>query len=156
MSPVIRAATPADVGGVADVYLASRKFFLPYAPLVHSETEVRQWIAEILIPTGRVTVVTAGDEIVGLMDLSRDGDFGWIEQLYLAPSAVGRGLGSQLLQRAEQQLGPRLRLHTFQANTGSRRFYERHGFQAIAFTDGSANEERCPDVLYELDRTAAG
>jgi hypothetical protein len=29
-------------------------------------------------------------------------------------------------------------------------FYERHGFRAIAFSDGSANEERCPDVLYEL------
>jgi hypothetical protein len=36
------------------------------------------------------------------------------------------------------------------ANAGARRFYERHGFSAIEFTDGSANEERCPDVLFEL------
>jgi hypothetical protein len=27
-------------------------------------------------------------------------------------------------------------------------FYERHGFMAIEFTDGSGNEEKEPDVLY--------
>ena len=31
----------------------------------------------------------------------------------------------------------------------SRKELERRGFAAIAFGDGSANEERCPDVLYE-------
>ena len=41
-------------------------------------------------------------------------------------------------------------LYTFQANAGARRFYERHGFRAIQFTDGRANEEHCPDVLYEF------
>jgi hypothetical protein len=52
-------------------------------------------------------------------------------------------------------LAPPIRLYTFQANAGARRFYERHGFVPIEFTDGQANEERCPDVLYEL-RTIAG
>jgi hypothetical protein len=41
-------------------------------------------------------------------------------------------------------------LWCFQRNTRARRFYERRGFAPIRFTDGSANEERCPDVLYEL------
>ena len=41
-------------------------------------------------------------------------------------------------------------VYTFQANAGARRFYERHGFVPVEFTDGQANEERCPDVLYEL------
>jgi hypothetical protein len=39
-------------------------------------------------------------------------------------------------------------LWTFQTNTGARRFYERHGFVAVDETDGSANEERAPDVRY--------
>jgi hypothetical protein len=30
----------------------------------------------------------------------------------------------------------------------ARRFYERHGFTAIAFDGGSGNEEGCPDVRY--------
>ena len=31
----------------------------------------------------------------------------------------------------------------------ARHFYEARGFEAIAFGDGSHNEERCPDILYE-------
>ena len=34
-------------------------------------------------------------------------------------------------------------------NTDARRFYERHGFTAVASSDGSDNEEREPDVRYE-------
>ena len=154
MNPVFRYATPTDAAGVADVYLASRKTFLPFAPLVHSDAEIRQWVSGVLIPSGGVTVATAANEPIGMMALSHDGQLDWIEQLYLHPSAVGRGIGSQLLERAKQELGSLIRLFTFQANTASRRFYERHGFTSVAFSDGHANEEHCPDVLYELDRNA--
>jgi ribosomal protein S18 acetylase RimI-like enzyme len=54
-----------------------------------------------------------------------------------------------LLEQAKALLGSPIRLYTFQANQGARRFYERHGFRAVAFGDGSNSEERCPDVLYE-------
>ena len=43
-----------------------------------------------------------------------------------------------------------IRLYTFQQNSGSRRFYERHGFGLLRLTDGKDNEERCPDALYEF------
>ena len=42
-----------------------------------------------------------------------------------------------------------LRLYTFARNEGARRFYERHGFVAVAFGDGSGNQEGEPDVRYE-------
>ena len=149
MSVVFRAATASDAGRVADVYLASRKRFLPFAPLAHSDADVRGWIADVLIPAGGVTVALDGGAIVGMMALSRDGEAGWIDQLYLDPASVARGIGAALLERAKRELGGPIRLHTFQANAGARRFYERHGFRALAFGDGSGNEERCPDVLYE-------
>ena len=154
MNVVFRRATSLDAPDVADVYLASRKTFLPFAPLAHSDAEVRQWIADVLIPTGSVTVATTVNEPIGMMALSHDGKLDWIDQLYLHPSAVGRGIGSQLLERAKRELGSLIRLYTFQANTASRRFYERHGFRSVAFSDGHTNEEHCPDVLYELDRNA--
>lgn len=154
MNFVFRPATQSDAPGVADVFLASRKTFLPFAPPAHSDADVRQWIADVLIPSGNVTLAMNGSEPVGMMALSRDNLFGWIDQLYLHPSAVGRGIGSQLLELAKQELGPLIRLYTFQANTASRRFYERHGFRPVAFSEGHANEEHCPDVLYELDRKA--
>jgi len=90
---------------------------------------------------------------VGMLAVSRDAEASWITQLFLVPDHVGRGLGSRLLKHALKQLGSPVRLYTFQANVRARRFYERHGFRAIAFGDGSANEERCPDVLYELSTT---
>ena len=146
---VLRAATPSDAGAVADVYLASRRRFLPYAPLAHSEADVRRWIAQHLIPGADVTVAVLNGEIVGLMALSRDDDAGWIDQLYLHPEATGQGIGGQLVTRAKARLGSPIRLYSFQANEGARRFYERHGFRAVEFGDGSQNEEQCPDVLYE-------
>jgi len=39
-------------------------------------------------------------------------------------------------------------LWTFVSNEGAQRFYERHGFAEVERTDGRANEERAPDVLY--------
>ena len=154
MNVIFRQAIQTDAQGVADVYLASRKTFLAFAPLAHADAQVRQWIAEVLIPSGGVTVATTPNEVVGMMAVSRNGEAGWIDQLYLHPSVVGRGIGTQLLARAKQELGSLIRLYTFQANTASRRFYERHGFRAVAFSTGYANEEHCPDVLYELNRNA--
>lgn len=154
MKVTFRHATPADALNGANIYLTSRKTCLPFAPLAHSAAEVRQWLAEVLIPSGGVTVAALAHELVGIMALSHDGQIDWIDQLYLHPSVVSRGIGSQFLERAKQELGPVIRLYTLQANTGSRRFYERHGFQPIAFSDGHNNEERCPDVLYEFTRHA--
>jgi ribosomal protein S18 acetylase RimI-like enzyme len=148
----LRPATQADSEKVADVYLASRNTFLDFAPMAHSEAEVREWIANHLLPSGGVMVAVAGrdmDAVVGMMALSREDGVGWIDQLYLLPSAVGLGIGSRLVEQAKSELGPPIRLYTFQENAGARRFYERHGFRAIAFGNGSKNEEGCPDVLYE-------
>jgi len=149
MNISLRPATPADAEAVADLYLASRKTFVTFAPLAHSEAEVRMWIADILIPSGNVTVTVSGEQVVGMMATAQEDGYSWIDHLYLAPAFVGRGIGSLLLAQAMQQLSPPLRLYTFQENAGARRFYERHDFQAIAFSDGQDNEEHCPDVLYE-------
>jgi ribosomal protein S18 acetylase RimI-like enzyme len=149
---VLRVATPRDAAAAAEVYLASRRAFLPFAPPAHSDDDVRRHFASDLIPSGLVTVAVTrggGGPLVGVMAISRSAGVGWIDQMYLLPSAVGRGIGGRLLEHARSSLGSPIRLYTFQANDGARRFYERHGFRVVAFGDGSQNEERCPDVLYE-------
>lgn len=129
--------------------MASRKHFLPYAPLAHSDDGVREYVRAYLIPRTQVTVAEVGGRIMGLLALKRDDGLGSVEQLYLHPDAVGQGIGAALIEQAKADLGPPIRLFTFQQNTGARRFYERHGFVAIELTDGADNEEHCPDVLYE-------
>lgn len=146
---LLRTATLTDADAISDVYLASRKRFLPDAPLAHTDESVRQWIADYLIPNADVSVAVVDGKIVGMMAITRDEIAGWIDQLYLHPCAVGQGIGTQFIEQAKAKLNSPIRLFTFQANKGARRFYERHGFTAIEYSDGSRNEEKCPDVLYE-------
>lgn len=147
-----RTATQADAEAVAHVYLASRKELVSFAPLAHSDEDVHQWIRESLIPTGQVTVAQHEGKIIGMMALSTDETANWLDHLYVHPHSVRRGIGTKLVERAKAVLGSPIRLYTFQANLGAIRFYERHGFKAIAYGDGSGNEENCPDVLYEWRR----
>lgn len=149
LSITFRLATLTDADAVSDVYLTSRKTLVPWAPLVHSDREVEEWIRTVLIPSGRVTVAIKDHVVIGMMALSDHEGVGWIDQLYLHPCAVGQGMGTTLLERAKRELGSPIRLYAFQASAGARRFYERHGFRAMSFGDGSENEEGCPDVLYE-------
>jgi len=127
---------------------------MPYAPSAHSEPEVREWVARILVPSGGVTVAELHGQVIGVMATARSGPVSWVNQMAVDPGLVNQGIGSLLLAHAVRTLAPPIRLYTFQANTGARRFYERHGFLPLEFTDGQANEEHCPDVLYELQAGA--
>jgi GNAT superfamily N-acetyltransferase len=151
---VLREATAADAEAVADVFIASRRRHVACAPLAHGEADVRRWIAQQLLPGGGVCVACDADSgrVLGFSAVSQAEGVGWIDQLYLEPGLVGRGIGTRLLERALRGLARPVRLYTFQANTGARRFYERHGFVVIALGDGSGNEEGCPDALYERVR----
>ena len=146
----LRSARSDDALAVAEVLLESRAEYLPFAPSAHSPDEVRAWVAGRLVPAGWVTVAQHCGEIVGVLVASRAEGVSWIDQMYVRPGWIRQGVGTRLLAHAHRQLPRPIRLYTFQANAGARRFYERHGYRAIAFTDGQTNEERCPDVLYEL------
>lgn len=150
MKPLLRTATAKDADRVADILIGARATFMPYAPSAHSEPEVREWIASQLLPAGGVIVVEEAGQVAGAMATAAEEGFSWITQMWIDPARVGKGLGSLLLMHAMQTLARPVRLYTFQQNAGARRFYERHGFTAIEFTDGENNEEKCPDVLYEL------
>jgi ribosomal protein S18 acetylase RimI-like enzyme len=139
----IRRAETADADGVADVYLAS--YAATYAfPLAHSVEETRAWIRDALMGTAEIWVATDGGNIVGMMAVG-PGD---LDQLYVSPDRLGEGIGRALLDVAKQRSPRGLRLYTFQVNDRARRFYERNGFVAEAFGDGTGNEERQPDVRY--------
>jgi len=146
----LRAAKAEDAPCIADILIATRKQFMPYAPSAHTEPEIRAWVASQLVPTGRVVVAEVDAQIVGTVATAVEGGASWITQMAVDPGRVGMGLGSALLSHATESLPLPIRLYTFQQNTGARRFYERNGFNVVQFSDGQDNEEKCPDVLYEL------
>ena len=145
----VRPARASDHHSVATVLIESRRAFMPYAPSAHTEREVRQWVQDVLLPAGGVSVATLDAAVCGVLATADDGAYRWIRQLFVAPAEVGRGLGTRLLHDALARLAPPVRLYTFQANVGARRFYERNGFETVALGDGRDNEEHCPDVLFE-------
>ena len=104
------------------------------------------WFASVVIPTLETWVVEVAREVVALLVI----DEGWIDQLYVDPQHVRRGLGSCLVDIAKRQSHGNLDLWTFQSNVGARRFYERHGFVVVATTEGN-NEESAPDMRYHWD-----
>jgi len=145
----LRRASNSDAEAIAEVYLRSRKELVACAPLVHSDQSVREWIRHKLLPEGDVTVATHAGVLVGFLSVSRSAECSWIAHLYLLPTYTRRGIGTAFLNHARNTLPPPIRLYTFQCNDSAREFYERHGFKAIAYSDGSENEEKCPDILYE-------
>jgi GNAT superfamily N-acetyltransferase len=140
----IRRAGEADADAVGDVFLAARDE-MTYLPSLHTEEETRLWVRDILLRTREVWVAEVGQRVTGFAALS--GDF--LEQLYVHPENQNQGVGAALLEVAKGRRPGGLRLWVFQKNLGARRFYERHGFSLARLTDGSRNEEREPDVLYD-------
>ncbi|WP_175886977.1 GNAT family N-acetyltransferase [Burkholderia contaminans] len=152
MPLILRRAISDDAAEVAEVYLRSRNTLASYAPLAHSEVAVRDWVANMLVPSGNVTVAVNDSRIVGMAAHVVAHGVAWLDQLYVHPEFKRQGNGSALLESVKSQTVGKLQLYTFQMNRDAAAFYERQGFVAIAYSDGSRNEERCPDVLYCLTR----
>jgi len=137
-----------DADATATMYLASRRAMLPGLRDPHTEAQTRAWMRDTVFTRYSVRLAEVDGEIVGFA--ARDG--AWLMQLYVKPGWTGRGIGSTLLEVILTEAAaatPILRLHTFARNVGARRFYEKHGFAAVAFGEGTGNEEGEPDVRYK-------
>jgi GNAT superfamily N-acetyltransferase len=142
---VLRRAGAADAGAAADVWLRSFDAALPTVVRPRGDDEVREYFRDVVVPLRETWVAEAdGERIVGVMVLNGD----LLSQLYLDPEWRGRGLGDRFVTLAKERSPGGLSLWAFQVNKPAHRFYERHGFTAVEFTDGSGNEEREPDVRY--------
>jgi len=141
----IRKADPGEVGALAALWLRSRSASVPsIPPTVHTDDEVHRWFEEVVLPTCEVWVADSSGETIALMVLDQE----WIDQLYVDPTATGRGIGGALLEHAMRLRPTGLKLWTFQSNLDARRFYEARGFVTTAMTRDN-NEEQTPDVCYE-------
>lgn len=146
----LREARDSDAKAIARVHVLSRREAMPWLLGIHSEVETEWWIENIVLTQQQVWVAESENEIVGVSAVFGD----MLEQLYILPGHQGRGIGSALLTLAISSSDSPLRLWVFQRNKSARAFYERRGFAALEYTDGSGNEEREADVLYRLRERA--
>jgi len=148
----VRRARVADARAAAEVLIRSRRAAFPAVPAgVHTDDEVREWFATVVVPGREVWVAEADDadggEPVAVLVLQD----GWVDQLYVLAEWTGRGVGSRLVALAKARHDA-LDLWAFQSNVDAIRFYEGHGFVEVERTDGSDNEEGEPDVHLRWER----
>ena len=142
--PMPRRATLGDAERIASLWIRSRRASIPsMPPPVHADDEVRSWFATVVLRRRETWVVEVRGAIAAALVLLP----GWIDQIYVDPDHTGCGLGTRLVDLAKSLNPEGLDLWTFESNVGARRFYERHGFAAVAATAGD-NEEGAPDVRY--------
>jgi GNAT superfamily N-acetyltransferase len=133
----------ADMDAAARVHRIAFDRALPTLAGLHTPEQDRWFFRERVFTACEMWGALDGDAMTGMLAFRE----GWIDQLYVLPEAQGRGLGTALLQIAQNAFD-RLQLWTFQRNTQARRFYEARGFALIQQTDGAHNEEKEPDALY--------
>ena len=149
----IREAATADGPALAELMVQARRAAIPAIPhSIHDPEDMRWWMTTVVLPECEVWLVEEPPgPPLGILVLKDD----WVEQLFIAPSRTGEGLGSLLLNQAKARRPSALRLWTFQSNVRAHKFYEHHGFSVVERTDGSGNEERSPDVRYAWQGTSA-
>ena len=141
---ILRRANAADAEPIAVVHRTAMRVSLAFLPDLHTLEDVIAYVGREILPNNEVWLADDGDRVAGYIAFARD----WIHHLYVHPDYQGQGIGPQLLALAMAD-GRCRRLWTFQQNERARRFYEKQGFVLLELTDGSGNEEKTPDALYE-------
>lgn len=138
---VLRPATTDDAEEITELYLATRRAAEPaMPPQLHSpESVLAHTTGEIV---EKEVWVAESDEILGFATLAR----AFLDSLYVGPDHQGFGVGTALLDLAKARRPHGFALWVFASNDRARGFYRRHGLVELEHTDGSANEERSPDL----------
>ncbi len=139
----IRCATPEDLPVLAELYLRVREAAVPAMPPgIHSGDEVRSWMAGWDLSVRETWVAEDEGRPVGFAVVQGD----WLEALYVDPDAAGQGIGGTLLDLIKSLRSQGFCLWVFESNAPARAFYAHRGLIELERTDGSANEERSPDI----------
>ena len=148
---MIRRARAEDAEAVTRIFRESRAEAMPWLPVLHTfEEDVVHFSRQLAV--GEAFVFDAGGRVVGFAVVKVDE----LDALYVDPDSQRQGVGSALFERAIEARPEGFRFWAFRDNTRARRFYEARGCRLVLETDGSDNEERTPEVLYEWLPAAAG
>jgi ribosomal-protein-alanine N-acetyltransferase len=86
-------------------------------------------------PSKEVYLAAEAGELSGFMILNMNGAFiGYVQTICVAPRSRGRGLGTKLLEFAEERIfsdSPNVFLCVSSFNEGARRLYERLGYETV-------------------------
>ncbi len=139
----LRDAVDADKTAIAAILRDATRAAYQFMAWPHTDRSFDAFVDEAMArwDTARVAEDSEGT-LVGFLCL--EGTL--IDQLFVAPRHQRQGIGSRLLDDAKNRCPKGLSLHTFQANSPARAFYEKRGFRPIGY--GISEAEGEPDVTY--------
>lgn len=143
----IRPMQPKELVDTARLWCRSKEdAYLPWLAIeaTYSFEDNLGYFRDTVCANHRLWLAEREGVVVGLMAQAAE----FIDQLFVDPYQQRSGVGTALLAWARRESPDGLALHTFQRNTRARRFYEKHGFHAVAFGVSPAPESE-PDVRYE-------
>jgi GNAT superfamily N-acetyltransferase len=142
----VRPAGPDDAAAVAGLVRRSKAAAMPWLPVLHTPDEDLVYFGHAVGggPDHAAWVAEVDGEVVGVAAAGHGG----LEHLYVDPDHQGRGIGTRLFRAAAAHLPPGFGWWVFADNQAAQRFYESLGGVPVYATDGSGNEERCPDLWY--------
>jgi GNAT superfamily N-acetyltransferase len=109
----------------------------------HPLEEQIEYLRSKVLPVNRVRVTKEAESIVGFLASNPES----VAQLFVRVENIGQGIGSRLLHLAKSESSGSLWLYTFARNACARRFYEHHGFVAVAH--GFEPVWKLDDVKYQ-------
>ncbi len=140
---VLRPVTAEDLPAIAELHIRVRAASYPSMPHgIHPDHEARAWVAGWDLATYDVWVAEVGGELAGYARSDRE----WLDDLYVEPHRQGSGVGSALLDLVKAQRPTGFCLWVFESNEPARAFYRARDLVELERTDGSANEEKAPDI----------
>ena len=141
----IRRLTDAEVEEAVGVWERSRWEARPWLEerMNYSHDDNLAHFRQVVVTECDVWLAFEEQRVVGLMALAGS----QVEHLYVEPECQGRGIGTALLTKAKELSPQGLTLFTHRRSEGARAFYERRGFQPVAFGISPAPESE-PDVKY--------
>ena len=140
---VLRPASPEDLPAIADLYLRVREAAVPaMPPQIHTVEEVHAYVGGWDLDRRDVWLAEADGAPEAFLVVEDD----WLNSLYVLPDRAGQGVGSALLDVAKSLRPGGFCLWVFESNQPARSFYSARGLVELEHTDGSANEEKAPDL----------
>ncbi len=121
----IRTAEEHDFDAVAVVWHESASEEGVGPPQMPTVDELRQRIEAEVRKGWRLFVAVWDNEIVGMLALKTEQKV--LDQLFVRPDHIGKGLGLTLFSHAKVELPSGFTLHTASTNLRARGFYERLG-----------------------------
>jgi GNAT superfamily N-acetyltransferase len=110
---------------------------------------VAGWAAEMALPDEPILAERDG-RVVGWASVERRGDVLWLEDLWVEPAAMGRGVGRELFERAKA-LGAGSTRMEWEADPNAVPFYERMGASYLRDSAPSAWGRVLPVMGVSLD-----